>query len=115
MRRIILLVLLLSLAACTAERRKSDAELNLTPQQTAGRHLYDTYCDRCHAPYSSGGRQGPSLQHVFGKSYLPVSGLPANNDRVSEIIRTGRAKMPAYGNILSDQDIQDLLAYLHTL
>ncbi len=32
---------LLFLLACTAERRKSDAELGLNPQQAAGRRIYD--------------------------------------------------------------------------
>src|SRR6266581_9707668 len=30
---------------CDVQRRKSDAELGLTPQQAAGRQLYDQYCD----------------------------------------------------------------------
>ncbi len=34
------------LAGCDVERRKSDAELGLNPQQAAGRKLYDNYCDR---------------------------------------------------------------------
>ena len=32
-------------AGCDVERRKSDAELGLTPQQAAGRHIYDQYCN----------------------------------------------------------------------
>src|SRR5438132_1974321 len=36
------------LSACDVERRKSDAELGLNPQQAAGRKVYDYYCDRCH-------------------------------------------------------------------
>ena len=55
----------LSLAGCDVERRKSDAELGLNPQQAAGRQLYDNYCDRCHEPYSSHGKKGPSLKGVF--------------------------------------------------
>jgi mono/diheme cytochrome c family protein len=106
---------LLALAACTAERRKSDAELGLTPQQSAGRKVYDAYCDRCHEPYSSGGKQGPSLKGTFKKQFLPLSGLPANDDRVSEIVKFGRSKMPGYGQVLTQQQIDDLLAYMHTL
>ena len=105
----------LLLTACDVQRRKSDAELGLTPQQAAGRRIYDNYCDRCHAPYSSRGRQGPSMKGIFQKSYLPMSGMPANNDRVSDIVRLGRDKMPAYGQVLNQQQINDLLAYLHTL
>jgi mono/diheme cytochrome c family protein len=107
--------LTLSSMACDVERRKSDAELGLNPQQIIGRKIYDNYCDRCHEPYSSSGKQGPSLKHMFRKPYLEQSGLPANNDRVSEIIKYGRSKMPAYGQVLNQEQIDDLLAYLHTL
>jgi mono/diheme cytochrome c family protein len=97
------------------QRRKTDAELGLNAQQAAGRRIYDNYCDRCHEPYSSRGKQGPPLQHLFHKPYLEISGLPANDDRVSEIIKYGRSKMPGYGQVLTQQQIDELLAYLHTL
>jgi Cytochrome C oxidase, cbb3-type, subunit III len=100
---------------CDVELRKSDAELGLNPQQAAGRRIYDQYCDRCHAPYSSRGRRGPSMKHVFKQPYLPMSGMPANDDRVTDVIKMGRNKMPAYGQVLTQQQIEDLLAYLHTL
>jgi mono/diheme cytochrome c family protein len=105
----------LFLGDCTPERRKSDAELGLTPQQSTGRKIYDAYCDRCHEPYSSRGKQGPSLKGTLKRSFLPLSGLPANDDRVAEIIKFGRSKMPGYGQVLSQEQIEDLLAYLHTL
>jgi mono/diheme cytochrome c family protein len=104
-----------ALAGCDVELRKSDAELGLNPQQAAGRKIYDNYCDRCHRPYSTKGRKGPGLKGVFQRPYLPLSGLPANDDRVGEIVRYGRHEMPGYSQTLSAQEIQDLLAYLHTL
>lgn len=103
------------LTGCDVQRRKSDAELGLNPQQIAGRRIYDNYCDRCHAPYSSRGRQGPSMKGVFQRQYLPMSGMPANDDRVTDIVRMGRNKMPGYAQVLSQQQINELLAYLHTL
>ena len=106
---------LLTLGGCEVERRKSDAELGLNPQQSAGRRLYDEYCDRCHAPYSTRGRQGPGLKGVFKKEYLPISGIRANDARVGDIIRFGRGKMEAFGNVLTQQQIDDMLAYMHTL
>ena len=108
-------VLVSGLAGCQAQRRKSDAELGLNPQQIAGRKVYDNYCDRCHEPYSSSGKQGPPLKGVYSKPYLPLSGLPANDERVGEIVRYGRSKMPGFGQALSNQQIQDLLVYMHTL
>jgi mono/diheme cytochrome c family protein len=106
---------LLALAGCDVERRKSNAELGLNPQQAEGRKLYDDYCDRCHEAYSSRGKKGPSLKGVFKQQYLSVSGLPANDDRVAEIVKNGRAKMEGFSQVMTDQQIKDLLAYLHTL
>jgi mono/diheme cytochrome c family protein len=106
---------LLTLVGCDAERRKSDAELGLNPQQAIGRQLYDNYCDRCHEPYSSRGKKGPSLKGVFKQQYLSVSGLPANEDRVTDIVKSGRAKMEGFSRVMTDQQIKDLLAYLHSL
>jgi mono/diheme cytochrome c family protein len=100
---------------CDVERRKSDAELNLSPQQAAGRRLYDQYCDRCHEPYSSRDKKGRSLQGVFKKQFLSQSGMPANDERVGEMILTGRNMMPAFSQAMSQAQVQDLLAYLHTL
>jgi mono/diheme cytochrome c family protein len=109
------LLFLSLLPGCEVERRKSDAELGLNPQQATGRKLFDNYCDRCHRAYSSKGKKGPGLKGVFQHPYLSLSGLPANDDRVTDIIRNGRTDMPAYGQVLSAQDIQALLDYLHTL
>jgi len=111
----ICLVSLLALCACDVERRKSDAELGLNPQQASGRKLYDSHCDRCHEPYSTRGKKGPGFKGVFQNKYLPISGLPANDERVTDIIRLGRKEMPAYNQTLNQQDIEDLLAYMHTL
>ncbi len=101
-------------AGCSVERRKSDAELGLNPQQAAGRRVYDQNCIRCHEPYSSRSLQGPSLKGIFKRKYFP-SGLPANDDRMSDIILMGKAKMPSFRPAISDQQLQELLAYLHTL
>lgn len=109
------ILVIISLSACEVERRKSDAELGLNPQQAHGRKIYDNYCDRCHRPYSTKGKKGPGLKGMFAHQYLPQTGLPANDERVSDIIMHGRPDMPGYSQVLSAQDLQDLLAYLHTL
>ena len=110
-----LAALLAVVSGCDVERRKSDAELGLNAQQSTGRKIYDSHCDRCHEPYSTRGKKGPGLKGVFQNKYLSLSGLPANDDRVSDIISHGRKEMPGYSQTLSPQDIEDLLAYMHTL
>lgn len=112
---LVALLALIALFACDVEPRKSDAELGLNAQQSAGRRIYDNRCDRCHEPYSTRGKKGPGLKGIFQHKYLSLSGLPANDERVTDIIRLGRNEMPGYSQTLNSQDIQDLLAYLHTL
>jgi mono/diheme cytochrome c family protein len=104
----------LLLAGCDTQLRKSDAELGLNPQQARGRHIFDQDCAMCHEAYSGRALRGPSLEGVFKKPYLP-SGTPANDARVREVIMLGRSKMRAFGDVLSPQQVDDLLAYLHTL
>ena len=110
----LILALLLAVTACD-ERRKSDAELGLNPQQSAGRRVYDDQCARCHEPYSTSGKKGPGLKGVFKQKFLPLAGFPANDERVGEIIRSGRKEMPGYGQTLTPQQVEDLLVYIHTL
>lgn len=112
---LVISTLVLTLTGCDVERRRSDAELGLTPQQAAGRKVYDQYCDRCHEPYSTRGKKGPGLKGVFQHQYLSLSGLPANDERVADIVNHGRNEMPGFSQTLSPQDVQDLLAYMHTL
>ena len=56
----------------------------------------------------------PGLQGLYKQQYLP-SGAPANDDRVTSAILHGRGMMPAFANDLDDQQLNDLIAYLHTL
>ena len=109
-------LLAIFIAGCesTPPAAKSDAELHLNEQQARGRRLFNQSCMQCHEAYSSTTRNGPSLEGVFKKQYLP-SGIPTNDDRVRETILLGRAKMPGFRNLFSDDQVEDLLAYLHTL
>ena len=110
----LLSILLAFFAACDAEPRKSDTELGLTPQQAMGRRVYDARCAECHYAYSSRNLRGPSMHGLFKKPFMS-SGIPANDERVTDIIMLGRAKMPGFQQKISEQQLADLLAYLHTL
>jgi mono/diheme cytochrome c family protein len=101
-------------AGCDSEPRKTDAELGLNPQQALGRRVYDTRCAECHYAYSKRNLRGPSLNGLFKKQFM-TNGMPSNDERVSDIILLGRAKMPAFQQKLTQQQFDDLLAYLHTL
>jgi mono/diheme cytochrome c family protein len=105
---------LLLVVACSSEPRKTDAQLGLTPQQAMGRRVYDARCAECHYAYSSRNLRGPSLHELYEKPFM-TSGIPTNDERVTDIILLGRAKMPGFQQKISQQQLTDLLAYLHTL
>jgi mono/diheme cytochrome c family protein len=107
--------LMFVIAACEKpERLRSNAELGLNEQQIRGRQVYDLRCGACHEPYRDKDLNGPSMVHVFKKQYLP-SGMRASDERVTDVIMMGKPKMPAFGGVLTPDQLQDLLAYMHTL
>jgi len=108
------LALLFFLYGCGEPAPKTDAELGLHAQQANGRRVFERSCAACHNAYSSSGSKGPSLKHLFGKPFLP-SGLPANDRFVEQTIVGGRNMMPPMGEAITQQQLDDLMAYLHTL
>lgn len=107
--------LLASAAGCGKDKEKmSDAELGLNSQQAQGRRIYNLYCLSCHPAYSTHGNKGPGLAGLYKKPYFP-SGMTSTDEHVTETIVRGRGMMPGFGAQLSQQDIQNLVAYLHTL
>ena len=86
----------------------------LTPQEAAGHQVYASHCARCHYANTDRSLHGPGLQALYKQKYLP-SGAPANDDRVTAVILHGHNLMPAFSGSLDEQQLNDLLAYLHTL
>jgi mono/diheme cytochrome c family protein len=86
----------------------------LTPQQARGHAVFQARCAQCHYDRKDAPLHGPPLVGVFKKPYLP-SGAPANDDRVTATILHGRNLMPAMGDRIDAQDLDDVMAYLHTL
>ena len=94
--------------------KKTDAELGLNAQQASGRRVFQVQCAACHSAYSSSSSKGPTMKGLYRKQYLP-SGLLANDRFVEESFVRGRRMMPALGSVMSQQDVADVIAYLHTL
>lgn len=81
-------------------------------QQARGAAVFQQHCARCHHPTSTRGLHGPGLQALTKQSSMP-SGAPPTDERLTDVILHGHGMMPA--TPLSDSQLQDLLAYLHTL
>jgi mono/diheme cytochrome c family protein len=103
------------LSGCGKDKSQlSDAELGLNQDQARGRKVYNIYCIGCHPAYSSHGNKGPGLKDLFKKQYLP-SGLTATDQHVEQSIIQGRSMMPRFGDQLNQDELRQLIAYLHTL
>jgi mono/diheme cytochrome c family protein len=83
-----------------------------TVQEARGAAVFQQGCARCHYPTSTHGLNGPGLQAITKMKAMP-SGAPPTDERLAALILRGHGMMPA--TPLDDQQLQDLLAYLHTL
>ena len=86
----------------------------LNTQEMHGHEVFQAQCARCHNDRKDALLNGPALIGIYKKPYLH-SGAPANDERVSSTILHGHGLMPAMGNTIDQQQLDDLLAYLHTL
>jgi mono/diheme cytochrome c family protein len=109
-----LLLTLGLLTLCGCKHAPSKPVRALTPQEAAGQQVFARQCSSCHYADSDKGLYGPGLAGLFRKPYLPSS-RPVNDARVTAVILHGWAMMPPMGNTLSDQELAELMAYLHTL
>jgi cytochrome c2 len=118
----ILKVILFSMAiagllfACKADKEQSSAfKVRTDPESIAkGKKLFNLKCAQCHEVNSTGGRVGPGLYGILEKSELPVSEKPATPENIKEQLINPYERMPAFQN-LSEEEIQDIIAYLNTL
>jgi mono/diheme cytochrome c family protein len=99
---------------CGPALAPSKPQNELTPEEARGQQVFASRCARCHYATSDSSLHGPGLFGLFRRKYLR-SGAPANDERVTAVILHGRGMMPAMGNSMDDEQLQALLAYLHTL
>lgn len=83
-----------------------------TPQEARGAAVFQASCARCHNPTTTRSLHGPGLQALTKLKSMP-SGAPPTDERITDRILHGYGMMPP--TALSDDQLRDLLAYLHTL
>jgi mono/diheme cytochrome c family protein len=90
----------------------SKPEALWTLEEARGAQVYRLKCAKCHRPTTTRPLNGPGLQALTKIRSMP-SGAPPTDERLTQVILRGRLNMPA--TQLNDDQLSDLLAYLHTL
>lgn len=77
-----------------------------------GSVLFQQNCVSCHnkKPDDTTPFGPPNLHGIF--SSKPLVNPPITPDQAADVIRKGIAPMPAFGSMLSEAQISDLIAYL---
>lgn len=79
-----------------------------------GKRLYEGKCTRCHDPRSNETVVGPGHKDILRSPRLPASGRPATPGNIARQLRAPYRYMPSFGD-LTEEQVQDLIAYLNTL
>jgi len=104
---------LLELSAChSGPSQASNVPLSAAAQR--GETTFKHQCSVCHYADRTDPLHGPGLKGLYKHPDLP-SGIPVTDEHVRENIERGRKMMPPFGNILDQQQIDDVIAYLKTL
>jgi len=98
--------LLFSLASLAAPPQKGDA--------AKGKETFEQNCAVCHNTDTDEKKVGPSLKGLFKRDKLK-NGKKVSDENVRAVINAGGNGMPAYSDMLSDGDKDNIIAYLHTL
>ncbi len=80
---------------------------------TKGKDVFDQ-CSVCHNTDTDEVKVGPSLKGLFKRDKLK-NGKPVNDQNVRGMINMGGNGMPSFGDLLSEDEKNDVIAYLKTL
>jgi len=84
---------------------------------SAGQNIFEANCAMCHYADKSDTKIGPGLKDLTKNKELPSSHRPSTEANIREAIQKGRPDgqpmpMPPFGERLSAEEMQDLMAYL---
>jgi mono/diheme cytochrome c family protein len=106
MRLLLIISILATGAACSR---------GPSPEEISGRALYQLHCAQCHDnPPRNLLKTPPKLDKLFAGKTFP-SGAPAMDEELRRTIVDGLRTMPAFNGRLREDEIRDLIAFLHTL
>lgn len=97
---------ILAALAMAADKKPGDA--------AKGKAVFAQQCLMCHNATTSEKKMGPGLKGLFKKDKM-ANGKKATEENIRAQIDNGGNGMPAYKDMLSEQERNDMIAYLKTL
>jgi mono/diheme cytochrome c family protein len=92
----------------------SGCSKTLGASEKRGESLYTLNCYDCHEENQLGLlKTPPKLHRIFSHHYLPDGTTLATDESVRQVIIDGKRTMPAFNGRLSDNQVADIIAYLH--
>lgn len=83
------------------------------PDAKKGEMAFES-CAPCHNTDSTDVKVGPGLKGLFQREKL-VNGKPVNDANVKALITDGSGAMPPFGDAITSEDKDNIIAYLKTL
>ncbi len=100
-----------------------DEQESTGERETRGRHTYDEFCASCHGVEGSG--ETYTVQALTSRDYISAPALDSSahawhhtDEQLATTIREGSprtVRMPAWEQVLTKQDINDVIAYIKSL
>jgi mono/diheme cytochrome c family protein len=101
------------LSGCSSPGNLAKQQANLSPEQVDARGIYAENCARCHG--ENGNAKTFRGRLVHARDFTdPDFKTNASNDDVVRVITLGHKKMPAFGEKLSQAEIQALAGFVKT-
>ncbi len=79
----------------------------------SGADTYKSKCQMCHAADGSGNT--PAGKSTKARPFNSPEVMKLSDDDLINVTKNGHAKMPAFAGKLTDAQIKDVIAHIHTL
>jgi cytochrome c6 len=81
--------------------------------QNSAADIFKAKCEMCHG--ADGLSNTPVGKALGAHSYTSPEVMKLSDTQITDVIKQGKNKMPAFGSQLTDDQIKSLLPYIHSL
>jgi cytochrome c len=82
---------------------------------TKGKDVFDQKCGICHFADSDAKKIGPGLKGISKRGTFTVNNNKVTDETLKTWIENGDSLMPPFKDVLDEQQIKDVIAYVKTL